>query len=606
MTDTFDYPKIIVSDISINGAFINGSMYNLLTRVVPLGTIIAWHDVTTIPNGWTLCDGTGTYTDINGQQKNIPDLRSKFIIGYDSRDASFNIDTSNSTILHKVSDSDPNLPRSAFTLGDVNDSSSTSNEKDNVYFHLAYIICTGDPFTSSVCDRKVEGNLIGGGAILSNKLTAIDISVNSNIMDNSANININTDTSYNLGRSFIGYNGYDLSSVSFSHLDHDSSNNYCLKHDNSANTLINAISDKNISFNIANTNKGTIDTSGNLGINSSSPFSQLEIGGAGSIGSVYSSTSSTSSNNLIIEGNVGIGLTSPSSILSIYDSSEPYIDLRMDTEQGSGTNSLYIYNNGTNTYIDNANTEATYEFDFFTNNSHRMRIKDNQNIGIGCQNALKSFIDVSGTVAVGTSTEWNNLSSDPSNAPSDSLVVAGSVGIGLGRVPYSELEVSGSIFGVGIIPLGGIIMWSGAIQSGYPLENGVIHYNFIRCQGQTVGTNGIAVPDLRNKFIMGTDSSIGTTGGQDSVTLQDANLPSHDHDFSVVRGDDHNFNDAWGGPYFLGSDENVNNAGGAGSGQYTSGGNLNRSTAGTAPDALSTPYDNRPQYYTLLYLIRIA
>ena len=182
MTDTFDYSKIIVSDISING-----TMLIYLPRVIPLGTIIAWHDTTSIPNGWSLCNGSGTYTDDNGQQKNIPDLRSKFIIGYDSRDTSFNIDTSNSTILHKVSESDPNLPRSAFTLGDVNDGGSTSNEKDNIYFHLAYIICTGDPFTSSVCDRKVEGNLIGGGAILSNKLTAIDISLNSNIFDKIVN-----------------------------------------------------------------------------------------------------------------------------------------------------------------------------------------------------------------------------------------------------------------------------------------------------------------------------------------------------------------------------------------------------------------------------------
>ncbi len=129
-----------------------------------------------------------------------------------------------------------------------------------------------------------------------------------------------------------------------------------------------------------------------------------------------------------------------------------------------------------------------------------------------------SFLDLSSSVSVGSLTAWNTFSIDPSNAPSNSLVVAGSVGIGLGRVPYSELEVNGSILGDGVIPLGGIIMWSGAIQSGYPLENGVIHYNFVRCQGQTI--NGIAVPDLRNKFIMGVDSNIGTTGGQNTVTLQ--------------------------------------------------------------------------------------
>ena len=40
---------------------------------------------TSIPNEWKICDG----------QYNTPDLRSKFVIGHDSRDTSFNNDSLN-------------------------------------------------------------------------------------------------------------------------------------------------------------------------------------------------------------------------------------------------------------------------------------------------------------------------------------------------------------------------------------------------------------------------------------------------------------------------------------------------------------------------------
>lgn len=46
---------------------------------VPVGGIIMWSG-TTVPDGWSLCNGTGTYT-LGGQSVNIPDLRDRFIVG---------------------------------------------------------------------------------------------------------------------------------------------------------------------------------------------------------------------------------------------------------------------------------------------------------------------------------------------------------------------------------------------------------------------------------------------------------------------------------------------------------------------------------------------
>lgn len=67
------------------------------------------------------------------------------------------------------------------------------------------------------------------------------------------------------------------------------------------------------------------------------------------------------------------------------------------------------------------------------------------------------------------------------------------------------------------VPIGGILMWSGLvanIPSGYAL-----------CDG-TGGT-----PDLRGKFIIGAGGSYNpaATGGAATVTLIEANLPSHTH-----------------------------------------------------------------------------
>lgn len=50
------------------------------TEKIPRGVIVMWSGpVTNIPSGWTLCDSN------NG----TPDLRAKFIVGYDSRDTDY-------------------------------------------------------------------------------------------------------------------------------------------------------------------------------------------------------------------------------------------------------------------------------------------------------------------------------------------------------------------------------------------------------------------------------------------------------------------------------------------------------------------------------------
>lgn len=74
------------------------------------------------------------------------------------------------------------------------------------------------------------------------------------------------------------------------------------------------------------------------------------------------------------------------------------------------------------------------------------------------------------------------------------------------------------------VPAGGIIMWSGSVAS--------IPAGWLLCDGN----NG--TPNLQNRFIVGAGDTHtpGATGGADSVTLAEANLPSHTHSFSATTG----------------------------------------------------------------------
>jgi microcystin-dependent protein len=93
-----------------------------------------------------------------------------------------------------------------------------------------------------------------------------------------------------------------------------------------------------------------------------------------------------------------------------------------------------------------------------------------------------------------------------------------------------DISNTGAYYGYGTVPIGGIIMWSGNEAP----------YGWTLCDG----TNG--TPDLRGKFIMSstysnTDIEIGEesgtynmdqSGGLQTVTLKDKEIPSHNHEFN--------------------------------------------------------------------------
>ena len=79
------------------------------------------------------------------------------------------------------------------------------------------------------------------------------------------------------------------------------------------------------------------------------------------------------------------------------------------------------------------------------------------------------------------------------------------------------IGASGTTVGGGFVPVGGIIMWSGAtVPAGWGL-----------CDGTQ------STPDLRNRFIVGSGSSYanGAQGGATTATLTASMIPDHKHQF---------------------------------------------------------------------------
>ena len=170
-------------------------------------------------------------------------------------------------------------------------------------------------------------------------------------------------------------------------------------------------------------------------------------------------------------------------------------------------------------------------------------------------------------------------------------------------------------------PSGGIIIWSGSAAA--------IPAGWLLCDG-TSGT-----PNLRDRFVVGagTTYAVGATGGANTVTLAEANLPAHTHTVSGTTGlvsNDHThsgttstdpghthtyegvgtfsgtgaLSETRGGPASSAS----TNTGGAHAHTFTTGGvsanHTHTFSATSSSIGSGTAHENLPPYYALCYIMK--
>ena len=126
---------------------------------------------------------------------------------------------------------------------------------------------------------------------------------------------------------------------------------------------------------------------------------------------------------------------------------------------------------------------------------------------------------------------------------------------------------------------GMILIWSGAANA--------IPSGWVLCNGSN------STPDLRGKFVVGYhdsngDYDVGDTGGAETVTLTEAQMPAHTHT-ATTKGTSGSH--SW--TQF-----------GAGRNDWNYPGENSRGSATTASTGGGTAHENRPPFYALCYIMK--
>tara|TARA_B100000963_G_scaffold164_1_gene163 strand:+ start:7166 stop:12745 length:5580 start_codon:yes stop_codon:yes gene_type:complete len=205
-------------------------------------------------------------------------------------------------------------------------------------------------------------------------------------------------------------------------------------------------------------------------------------------------------------------------------------------------------------------------------------------------NVTASNVSASGTV------QGEHLKSTDDAEITDDLTVGGNITVSGSHTVSGNIQTTGSVsgasanitgtatastfVGAGTIPVGGIIMWSGAS----------VPSNFALCDGSG------STPDLRDRFVVGSGSAyaIGNTGGS-----KDAEAIAHSH---TVTDPGHRHSQTGG---------STNDDGGPNVPGSVGGGTLNNIADATTGITLSSggvsgTDKNLPPYYALAYIMRIS
>ena len=242
-------------------------------------------------------------------------------------------------------------------------------------------------------------------------------------------------------------------------------------------------------------------------------------------------------------------------------------------------------------------------------------IGNNKNIGVN-STTPRSQMSIAGNFAVGSTYAGTNA------APTDGALFEGNVGIGVTDPGTNALEVSGAtkvtgdvtvdgtLSGIGIVPTGSIVMWSGNVGTAF--DGTGLGLADTQYEGWALCNGNNGTPNLKGRFVAGYDpasgdyNSIGEVHGENFHTLTVNEMPSHNHGGSTSTNGSHTHQ------YF---DKTVSR-------EDVNGSNFNNQGIDGVPDDERTTepagnhnhtissqgggqaHENRPVFYVLAFIIR--
>ena len=178
-----------------------------------------------------------------------------------------------------------------------------------------------------------------------------------------------------------------------------------------------------------------------------------------------------------------------------------------NTTGDAGMENLYIY----------GKLNYNFENDDITSKSINAGSGQFNNISLNTINAT-SHITTTATITALDLTATNNLSVG-SSITTQNLTATNNVSVGSSVTAGSFYGDGSNLTGIEAFVKGMIILWYGNTND--------VPTGFVLCDGNN------DTPDLRDKFVVGAGSAYtpGDTGGADSVTLTEDQIPPHTHTY---------------------------------------------------------------------------
>lgn len=250
------------------------------------------------------------------------------------------------------------------------------------------------------------------------------------------------------------------------------------------------------------------------------------------------------------------------------------------------TDTIFFYNQ---TFIGNFNyneTDAGYYENFFLNLSGS---NANTHIDIGNFNftAIIGFFTDLGSSASRIAQGWFTNLNVSNNLEVDENVTA------------REFK------GFGIMPIGSVTAWLGNLSGTPSLPSGWVMLNGQNLTGCSCVYEGIIMPNLNgnNSFLRGNETSSGSEGGKDNVSLTMEEMPKHSHS---INDPGHNHAPSDGNRFVTSGSTTT-----AGSGFITVYRTVvtstNTKTTGITvnENGSSQAHENNPEYYSVIWIMRV-